>query len=75
MSEINKLRHEKQTDASQFRQAISGLEAKLAEMQSQMQQAVQSKEEIERKLSEAAKSAQLGAVVQLQLAVSSLTNL
>ena len=54
----------------ELRQTVLDMELRLAEKDAEVDDAVQSKNEIERKLSEAAKSAQQGSVVQLQLQVA-----
>ena len=66
-AEMNRIRAESQRQVDSLRQNILDLELRLAEKDSELQEAIQGREDIERKLSEAAKSAQLGSVVQLQL--------
>lgn len=68
-AEVRKIRSESQRQIGEMQAALQELEVRLAERESELVDALKGKEDIERKLSEAAQSAQLGSVVQLQLQV------
>lgn len=68
-SELIKLRQESQYQIGAMNQKILDVENRLSEKESEVEEALKSKQEIESKLSEAAQSAQLESVVQLQLQV------
>lgn len=68
-AELNKIRSDYNQEIGGLREEIFNLESRLAEKESEIEEALKQKEDIERKLSEAAQSAQIGSVVQLQLDV------
>lgn len=70
-AELHKIRVEYNQATGELREEILNLELRLSEKESEIEEALKQKEDIERKLSEAAQSAQIGSVVQLQLDVKS----
>ena len=66
---MRKVRSEYNQENGILRQEILNLELRLSEKEYEIEEALKDKEDIERKLSEAAQSAQMGSVVQLQLDV------
>lgn len=68
-AELKKVRSDYYQDTTELRQEMLNLELRLSEKETEIQEALKQKEEIERKLSEAAQSAHIGSVVQLQLDV------
>ena len=68
-SELNKIRLEYSQEIGDLRQEILYLETRLSEKEIEVEEALRQKEDIERKLGEAAESAQTGEVVRLQLDV------
>ncbi|XP_059350126.1 huntingtin-interacting protein 1-like isoform X2 [Daphnia carinata] len=66
-AELRKVRAEYNQETGILRQELLNMEIRLSEKENEIQEAMKDKETIERKLSEAAKSAQMGSVVQLQL--------
>lgn len=70
-AELHKIRSEYNQATGELREEILNLELRLSEKESEIEEALKQKEDIERKLSEAAQSAQIGSVVQLQLDVKS----
>lgn len=67
--ELRKVRADYIQDTELLRQELLNLEIRLSEKENEIQEAMKDKENIERKLREAAQSAQMGSVVQLQLDV------
>jgi len=68
-SELLKIRHESQYQMGVMHQKILELENRMSEKEKEVEEALKAKQDIENKLSDAAQSAQLGSVVQLQLQV------
>jgi hypothetical protein len=68
-AELRKVRTEYNQENRILRQELLNLEMRLSEKENEIEEAQKDKEDIERKLSEAAQSAQMGSVVQLQLDV------
>ncbi len=66
---MRKVRAEYNEENGILRQEILNLELRLSEKENEIEEALKDKDDIERKLSEAAQSAQMGSVVQLQLDV------
>nr|CAH0102529.1 unnamed protein product [Daphnia galeata] len=66
-AELRKVRTEYNQENRILRQELLNLEMRLSEKENEIEEAQKDKEDIERKLSEAAQSAQMGSVVQLQL--------
>lgn len=71
-AELKKVRDAYNQDTGDLRQEILTLEMRLSEKEIEIEEALKQKEDIERKLSEAAQSAQMGSVVQLQLDVTKI---
>lgn len=69
-AELRKVRADYNQETGLLRQELLNLEIRLAEKENEIEEAMKDKKTIERKLSEAAKSAQMGSVVQLQLDVT-----
>ena len=63
------MRRDCQYQINEWRQKTQELEMRLSEKETEVEEALKGKHDIESKLSEAAQSAQLGTVVQLQLQV------
>ena len=68
-AELLKIRHDSQQEITELKQKILDMELRLAEKEFEVDEALKARQDIEGKLSEAAKSAHLGSVVQLQLQV------
>ena len=68
-TELLKTRHESQHQMGAMHKKVVDLENRLSEKETEVEEALKGKQDIENKLSEAAQSAQLGSVVQLQLQV------
>jgi hypothetical protein len=66
---LRKVRAEYNQENGILRQEILNLELRMSEKENEIEEALKDKEDIERKLSDAAQSAQMGSVVQLQLDV------
>ncbi len=66
---MRKVRAEYNQENGILRQEILNLELRMSEKENEIEEALKDKEDIERKLSDAAQSAQMGSVVQLQLDV------
>jgi len=66
-TELLKTRHESQHQMGAMHKKVVDLENRLSEKETEVEEALKGKQDIENKLSEAAQSAQLGSVVQLQL--------
>lgn len=68
-AELEHIRMENLRHSEDLQDKLNEFELKLSEKQLEIDEALKGKEDIERKLSEAAQSAQQGSVVQLQLQV------
>ncbi len=68
-SELTRIRAEFQRQNEGFQHSLKEFQLRISEKDGDIEDALRGKEEIERKLAEAAQSAQLGSVVQLQLQV------
>ena len=68
-TELEYVRMESLRQHEALQNKVADLEMKLSEKQLEVDEALKGKEDIEKKLSEAAQSAQEGSVVQLQLQV------
>ena len=66
---MRKIRSDCQRQIGDMQAAMQDLELRLVEKEAEFEEALKGKEDIERKLSEAAQSAQMGSIVQLQLQV------